>query len=332
MNFPALKESVRPYYLGRHYHDFQHVEKMLESLGAMDGFGESERELLAVAVLFHDIVYDPNSASNEEDSCALFDRICTETGFWKTEPSKKEECRRLIMVTKTPVFTKDRLGDLMVELDLDIFKRTYPEMLDYERGIFLEYQQIPLDQYVEKRTAVLGELLYTIRAQEGRFGPRASGRLEDLIDLVRHRTYRVGIYPGSFNPFHIGHLDILKKAQFLFDKVVIARGINPEKQGAEIHPMPRSLPNEMIYYSSLVTDLFKQPYAGCRVELSMIRGLLNEFDLNTEENMRRWVHDLDPGVRFVYLFCDASLEHVSSSQIKGLSAFDPTLISRYLVP
>ena len=44
---------------------------------------------------------------------------------------------------------------------------------------------------------------------------------------------RLGIYAGSFNPFHKGHYNILCKAEKIFDRVIIARGINPDKGPSE---------------------------------------------------------------------------------------------------
>jgi hypothetical protein len=47
-----------------------------------------------------------------------------------------------------------------------------------------------------------------------------------LNDILRNWKPNIGIFPASFNPAHIGHLNILEKAEKIFDKVIIARGIN----------------------------------------------------------------------------------------------------------
>lgn len=44
---------------------------------------------------------------------------------------------------------------------------------------------------------------------------------------------RVGIYPGSFNPWHDGHQDILNKALRIFDKIIVLQGHNPSKPEAK---------------------------------------------------------------------------------------------------
>jgi pantetheine-phosphate adenylyltransferase len=146
------------------------------------------------------------------------------------------------------------------------------------------------------------------------------------------RKYRIGIYPGSFNPFHVGHLNIVQKTERVFDKVVIARGINPEKGSPEF-PMP-SLPNEMVEYKGLVTELFDPIFSN--IELFFVRGLRGVYDIGYEENLRKIVHDINKSekrvpIEFVYFFCDSGLEHVSSSQIRGLMQFDKAIANKYLV-
>lgn len=61
---------------------------------------------------------------------------------------------------------------------------------------------------------------------------------------------KVAIYSGSFNPFHEGHLDVIKQALKLFDKVVIAKGLNPEKPSV-VSPLTFSSPSVMMELKAL---------------------------------------------------------------------------------
>jgi len=139
---------------------------------------------------------------------------------------------------------------------------------------------------------------------------------------------RVGIYAGSFNPFHQGHLNILEKAEKIFDKVIIARGINPEKKN-EILPMPDKIANRTwMNYSGLLTDFIKTlPYDN----VTLIRGLRNGIDLQYELNQYRYLQDLMPEIQLISIFCDKEFEHISSSGIRMLSQFDAEHVKKYLL-
>ncbi len=139
---------------------------------------------------------------------------------------------------------------------------------------------------------------------------------------------KVGIYAGSFNPFHRGHYNILEKAEKIFDKVIIARGINPEKKN-EIVSMPKILESRaIINYNGLLTDFIKSlPYDN----VTIIRGLRNSVDLQYELNQYRYFQDLMPEVQVVSIFCDKEYEHISSSGIRALLTFGQENISKYLL-
>ncbi len=139
---------------------------------------------------------------------------------------------------------------------------------------------------------------------------------------------KVGVYAGSFNPFHNGHLNILLKAEKIFDKVIIARGINPEKSNVVV-PLPEVLDNRSVMqFSGLLTDFVKTlPYEN----VTIIRGLRNTTDLQFELNQYRYFQDLMPEVQVVSIFCDREFEHISSSGIRALSSFGKEHVEKYLI-
>ena len=129
---------------------------------------------------------------------------------------------------------------------------------------------------------------------------------------------KIAVYPGSFNPWHKGHDDILLKALAVFDKVVVARGINPEKKAsfpALRKPLVKNWPKvKTLEFSGMLNDLIKE-HNFCAI----IRGLRNGDDLQYEMNQQYWYEDLGVEVPIVYFVCDRSLSHISSSAIRAIS-------------
>ena len=139
---------------------------------------------------------------------------------------------------------------------------------------------------------------------------------------------KIGIYPGSFNPWHKGHRDVLNKALQVFDRVDIVLMQNPEKDEvglstrlAWITSKTHHIPNVKIYWDDIsllnfVNDsIRKEPEA----KFSIIRGLRNGNDLQYEMNNQYWNEDVGVKVPFVYFITDRSLAHVSSSAIRSVN-------------
>ena len=145
---------------------------------------------------------------------------------------------------------------------------------------------------------------------------------------------KVAVYPGSFLPFHRGHYNILLKAEMIFDKVIIARGLNPEKKEITnewaMHPCKTVQDREILHYPNLLTDFVKalqEKYDN----VTVIRGLRNSVDLQHEMNQYRFFQDLMPDIQMVSIFCDKEYEHISSSAIRMLQKYGDDKIKNYLL-
>jgi len=130
------------------------------------------------------------------------------------------------------------------------------------------------------------------------------------------------IYAGSFDPFTIGHLTVLKEANILFDRVVIAIAENIDKK--------RRIDSELMYKAikETVSESFKSDritvvkFEGLIVDLAekentnyLIRGLRNGVDYEYEENLAKINETL--GLKTIYIRA-GNLSFVSSSMVMDL--------------
>lgn len=134
---------------------------------------------------------------------------------------------------------------------------------------------------------------------------------------------QVAIYPGSFDPITLGHLDIMERASRIFDRLIIGIGINLEKAAMFTHEeraqhirlATAHLPNiEIRTFTGLAVQFVRQ--CGANI---MIRGVRPITDIPAELTMMMANRRLAPDVETLFMIADGELAHVSSSLIKQIA-------------
>ena len=153
-NFPALpaerfQDAVsrweEPH---RGWHGKKHLETLLRDIDEDRVLTESDREMLRYVALFHDAIYDPLSATNEEDSARLAESCLTNY-------DRREEVMGIVLATKNHR-SDEALARKFNTWDCAILGDTsWDNLLEYEDGIAFEYQVVPPEVYRRERSRFL---------------------------------------------------------------------------------------------------------------------------------------------------------------------------------
>jgi predicted metal-dependent HD superfamily phosphohydrolase len=142
----------------RHYHTLDHIAALLALLGG-HAYGARDRDALTLAILFHDVVYDPARQDNEQASAALAARRLVHLGF---APDLVAKVARYILATRHDVpagSIEDTDLALLLDLDLSILAAAHEEYRAYAQAVRREYAFVPDLLYRPGRRRVLEGLL-----------------------------------------------------------------------------------------------------------------------------------------------------------------------------
>ncbi len=131
---------------------------------------------------------------------------------------------------------------------------------------------------------------------------------------------RVALYPGSFDPIHYGHLDIIERAANLFDKLIVAVASNPNKK-------PLFTTEERVEMLEAVLkdypNVYVESFDGLTVNFALkqgaqviIRGLRAITDFENEFIFALTNKKLEPKIETVYFMTRSEYSFISSSSVK----------------
>ena len=151
---------------------------------------------------------------------------------------------------------------------------------------------------------------------------------------------RTGVYPGSFDPITLGHIDIIKRAAHLVDRLVIGVTTNPSKSpmftlderlemvSREIAalPLPTSCEMAVVSFDSLLMHFAEREGASI-----IVRGLRAVADFEYEYQMAGMNQQLNDAIETVFLMADVSLQPIASRLVKEIACYGGD-IGKFVTP
>lgn len=142
------------------------------------------------------------------------------------------------------------------------------------------------------------------------------------------------IYAGSFDPFTMGHLNILNRSAKMFEEVIVAIGTNTSKKALFTPDEKLEMIKQVIKESSpdnvrvvLHVDGLIVDFAEAEGATVMVRGIRSLSDMEYEMNIASMNKTQQPEIESVFLMADEQYRFVSSSMIKEIAIFDGNVSS-----
>lgn len=319
----------------RVYHNQEHLEEILSliedykrvQVDPIDWWIDA----LIMTAFFHDAVYDPMSKTNEEDSAALFFSMCHDNpnmvdGF-------EDIVNGAILDTKDHTKTpSSSVSSIFLKMDLNgLINGSLSRMISDEQKIMREFGFVDYGIYKDVRgTQFLDKFAPYVKHVN------PNSQIDAYVDWFKHRTPNIAVFTGTFFPFHRGHNDILKRAERIFDKVIVLACVNPGKSNdlsvvkkyVETE-LRQKLPNNQVeFFDGMVHNYIKE----LSYSASVVKGLRNASDFDAEKLQLRYMEDMYPEINIVYIVSDRKFEHVSSSGIKLIQSMGANEeASKYLI-
>jgi len=133
---------------------------------------------------------------------------------------------------------------------------------------------------------------------------------------------KIAVFPGSFDPITIGHVDMVKRALPLFDEIVVAVGVNSTKKNLfSLEQRLEWLRQVFAEYPGVKVDYFEKLTALYCLRIGaryLLRGLRNGSDFDYEKTISQLNHIVGGGIETVFLIAQPEYSHISSTIVREI--------------
>ena len=140
---------------------------------------------------------------------------------------------------------------------------------------------------------------------------------------------KIAIYPGSFDPITSGHLNIIRRAANIFDRLVVCVMVNSSKKPmftqSERVDMIRSVVHDIPNVEVDASDKLLAEYARTKGSCVIVKGLRAGSDFENEFQMALINHKINPDLDTMFLTSEHQYMYLSSSTVKELGMYDVAL-------
>lgn len=131
---------------------------------------------------------------------------------------------------------------------------------------------------------------------------------------------KIAVFPGSFDPITIGHVELVKRAIPLFDKIIIAVGVNSQKKYLyTLEERMQQIADVFIHEPKIEVDKHEGLTALYCIKKNanyLLRGLRNASDFDYEKQLSQMNHIIGDGVETVFLISHPQYSHISSTLVR----------------
>jgi len=210
--------------LSNPYHNYAHLNKVFDTVSKDDC-----SPVTKVAALYHDFGYDPKSNTNIE---VAVQAVIKDLRHCKLGEDLITEVVGTIVSTETFDFSLHEGARKLVKADLLALYTDKETYCRYRRAIREEYKHVPRDIYIQKRLKVMESLIdscfFELGIDSSLVRLEIGSLYNSLAEFGRDVPKKV-LYAGTFDPFHKGHLSVIRDLESKGYAVVIAVMDNPSK-------------------------------------------------------------------------------------------------------